>query len=509
MSQRNVHIIQKQVLEVEMENPADAFQFRNRLGEVFHERILPALETLFDEIGHDNRLIRIDQLQVDIGRIPYNNWEQELADKTIDKLRELLLLEIPLWQKETVSQLAATSSEKRKSDFDVPKNKKPVNQLTQDGFINAFFYFLQTGRLPWFVANEVQFNEQLKKWLTPENVASIKTHLEKAGLTELTRLIYQVEEALLDQLIELILTPPQASSNKIYALFMEAKHFLEKLLKSILINNTAIKKLLYLPFFKWQSSHAETDLSTFYTQDFASLLLFEFPVVCNQPGFINSLSRAQGNSKLPGNGQEQNTILKNITQSILFERPAANTEKEQLIKDEKTVETPGEIYIENAGLVLLHPFLLPFFKTIELTTKDQFIDEYARMKAVLFTQYLVNGMEAFEEHQLVLNKIICGFPLHTPITKDLEITNEEKAEAADLLQQVIQLWTKNNVQVNGTIEGLQQSFLQRPGKLVQKDKDWQLQVEQKPYDMVLSALPWGIGIIKNPWMQGMLWVDWA
>ena len=50
------HIIQKQVIEVEMENPADAFQFRNRLGEVFHEKILPGLEILFDEIGTNNRL---------------------------------------------------------------------------------------------------------------------------------------------------------------------------------------------------------------------------------------------------------------------------------------------------------------------------------------------------------------------------------------------------------------------------------------------------------------------
>ena len=131
------------------------------------------------------------------------------------------------------------------------------------------------------------------------------------------------------------------------------------------------------------------------------------------------------------------------------------------------------------------------------------------MKAVLLTQYLVFNTQSFEEHQLILNKILCGYSPDEPIIKELEITKNEKAEAADLLQQVIQLWKKNNVQINGTIEGLQHSFLQRPGKLVQKDKDWHLQVEQKPYDLVLSSLPWGIGIIKTPWMQGMLWVDWA
>jgi hypothetical protein len=51
--------------------------------------------------------------------------------------------------------------------------------------------------------------------------------------------------------------------------------------------------------------------------------------------------------------------------------------------------------------------------------------------------------------------------------------------------------------------------LQREGKLVQQDKDWVLQVEQKPFDMVLASLPWSIGIIKNTWMEGMLWVEWT
>jgi hypothetical protein len=67
----------------------------------------------------------------------------------------------------------------------------------------------------------------------------------------------------------------------------------------------------------------------------------------------------------------------------------------------------------------------------------------------------------------------------------------------------------NGVPVNKTVEGLQKSFLQREGKLVRQDKDWILQVEQKPFDMVLASLPWSIGIIKNTWMEGMLWVEWT
>ena len=73
----------------------------------------------------------------------------------------------------------------------------------------------------------------------------------------------------------------------------------------------------------------------------------------------------------------------------------------------------------------------------------------------------------------------------------------------------MQAWKMNGVPVNTSIEGLQQSFLQRSGKLVQKENDWMLQVEQRPFDIVLASLPWGIGIIKNKWMRGMLWVEWT
>jgi hypothetical protein len=91
------HIIQRQLIEVEMENPPDAFQFRNRLGEVFYQKLLPRLESIFDEIGHPGKFIRIDHLPVDVGVIPVENWEEEFIDRAAGKIREALGLQDPLW----------------------------------------------------------------------------------------------------------------------------------------------------------------------------------------------------------------------------------------------------------------------------------------------------------------------------------------------------------------------------------------------------------------------------
>ena len=74
-----------------------------------------------------------------------------------------------------------------------------------------------------------------------------------------------------------------------------------------------------------------------------------------------------------------------------------------------------------------------------------------------------------------------------------------------MLGSVIEHWV---ILKNTSIEGLRESFLQRNGKLTFANNEWLLQVEQKPYDMLLQSLPWNIGIIKLAWMRNILKTEW-
>ena len=433
MHLNNNHIIQKQVLEVEMENPVDAFQFRNRLGTVFQEKILPGLEILFDEISTDNRLIRMDKLEIELGNIEAKNWENNLAEKAIQQIRQALLMENP------AGRILADDSKinTELTPNSMAKNIHPTEESKEADFMDTFFFFLKTGMFPWYASKQSALSDLLKISLTNEAAWKFRERLISLDTVEITRLIYQFDEQVLNQLIKYSLPQQKAS---FYNKFIEAINFMKTNLMPAYKNTSTLKKVNEL---------------------------------IAAPVFLPIIKK---NETLTDKGNE------NIKEAL---------------------------YIENAGLILLHPFLQPFFKEIQLTKDDLFTDDYARMKAVLFTQYFVYGTTLFEEPTLILNKILCAYLIHEPIIRELEITIKEKAAATDLLQQVIQLWLKNHVQVNGTIEGFQQSFLLRPGKLIQKDNNWHLQVEQKPYDMLLSSLPWGIGIIKTPWMDSMLWVDWA
>ena len=140
MSLQNRHIIQKQFIEVEMQKPPDAFAFRNRLGELYYQRILPGLENVFDEIGTEHKLIRKDLLDIDMGVIPSGNWEELFVAGAIRKIKEALSLESGISLKVNVSG--------KSSEVDTAKaNSKIDTQNVED----ILFFFLKNGFLPWYV----------------------------------------------------------------------------------------------------------------------------------------------------------------------------------------------------------------------------------------------------------------------------------------------------------------------------------------------------------------------
>ena len=87
----------------------------------------------------------------------------------------------------------------------------------------------------------------------------------------------------------------------------------------------------------------------------------------------------------------------------------------------------------------------------------------------------------------------------------ITITKEEKKEANNLLQAVIEHWGA----LGGTSpDGLREGFLTRQGKLEKEQTGWRLYVEQKTLDILLDRLPWNLSLIKLPWMKELLKVEW-
>ena len=163
------------------------------------------------------------------------------------------------------------------------------------------------------------------------------------------------------------------------------------------------------------------------------------------------------------------------------------------------------IYIENAGLVLLWPFLPAFFSRLGLYANKKFKSDAAQQRAVLILQYLATAQSACLESELLLNKILCAVDPLEPALNRIELTRQEQKESAHLLQSVIEQWATLK---KTSVAGLQQAFLCRQGRLLKQDNGWNLLIERNAYDMLLDSLPWSISLIRFSWMQTTVFVEW-
>jgi hypothetical protein len=105
-----------------------------------------------------------------------------------------------------------------------------------------------------------------------------------------------------------------------------------------------------------------------------------------------------------------------------------------------------------------------------------------------------------------LNKILCGLLPEEALQIQEPLSVEMKEECEHLIEAVIQNWPALK---NTGVDAFRETFLLRFGKLTQVDNGWLLQVEQKAVDVLLSRLPWGIGTIRLPWMDKILYTEWC
>jgi hypothetical protein len=167
---------------------------------------------------------------------------------------------------------------------------------------------------------------------------------------------------------------------------------------------------------------------------------------------------------------------------------------------------PGQeqgIYIGNAGLVLLHPFLPRLFDALGVSGDGRLVQPG---RALALLHFLASGQPQAPEYELALPKLLCQLPLTANVDAGIVLDAAACDEAHALLAAVIGHWTALR---DTSPDGLRGAFLLRPGKLSMRAGEWLLQVETQGVDVLLGELPWGISAIRLPWMERILWVEWA
>lgn len=167
-------------------------------------------------------------------------------------------------------------------------------------------------------------------------------------------------------------------------------------------------------------------------------------------------------------------------------------------------------HIDNAGLVLTGPFLPRFFERLGMTERtdgrpDRWKSPEMAERAVHLLQWLVTGQSATPEPLLLVNKVLCGLDLASPVAPEIEMTATEVEAGNQLLQAILTNWKDVS---RSSVAALRETFLQREGRLEHDDDRYKLRVQRKTLDVLVDQIPWSFSVVRAPWMAEPLYVTW-
>ena len=490
MSEIN-YIIEKVVVEVNVPNMETANSIKNSFSSYLQEKVFPQLERLLGEYDQTGRVARIDSLNLKIATLRYDDFEAietEIVNQFSNNLRAL------------TGYPEKTSEAFLKPGVEIIPTEKSREDI--------FLFFLENGYLPWFGTEN-----DITGFLKPENWQ--KSLSDRLFFDRLTKVLTHHKTA-----IERFFN--QLDYKAVSTFIFKIKPLVKNTEKDIL---TLIQKLprksrqIFLRLLYFVSTGSETRVLVQTARQFSA----SFRSIIRHKNDGQSIALQ---STLTGffrktelfTDDEKNVLTEIILTPFTVEQSqksdSSETENEML--DEHLLEheiepasfferQEGEIAVQNAGLILLHPFFKTFFKTVDFLNEKGQIKNSEFHVAVQTLHFLATGSHDFFEGNLVFEKFLCGVPLKMPVEKESLLSEKIEAESLQLLTEVIRHWPALK---NTSPEGLRQMFFQRNGKLIQKDKNFRLIVERKAQDILLDKLNWNISLVKLPWSNELLYVEW-
>jgi hypothetical protein len=158
--------------------------------------------------------------------------------------------------------------------------------------------------------------------------------------------------------------------------------------------------------------------------------------------------------------------------------------------------------VVHAGVVLVWMGYGALLKELGWVKEKRFVDDAACQRAIWLLQYIASGRNEAVEEELLLNKLLCGWPLADPVDPAC-FPGQESLLAADvMLEKWIKDWKKDRTFSLSWFRG---TFLQREGTLIRRhDENWQLNVEKKTEDIIIDKP----SVVRYSWMPELLFVQW-
>lgn len=410
-------------------------------------------------------------------------FKQALLDSGAHQLPAILQLVDDL-AVDTLDDIEADLLQKLKLALKNQLQQKWGNNQASTSMTELLIYFLDTGRLPWWAKPSPRLLEQsLENALASHPLWLIEQFKKYSRHSNYRKRIINTFNN--DDLLGL--------SQKV--LTTSDVQFIQKLTDK-------------LPGLAQKTSLAPTLLRFIFWEQI--LLTYTEPTTSERftPLFLQNFSLELTNRT---HQKELNQLLKDTLQidwpSDLKLASATTTKQpeEPQAPIQKQFSQSEEIYVDNAGLVLLWIFISNFFKNLDWLEDKTFKAQSLQHRATWMLQFLVNSQTQFPEYDLPLNKLLCGLGTNESLEPLDDLTEVEQAAGNELLEVVL-----NYTQGLGNLskEGFQQAYLQREGVLTRQNNGYLLQVEKETFDILLTRLEWTYQVVKLPWMDKAIFVEW-
>ncbi|GGF24374.1 contractile injection system tape measure protein [Hymenobacter cavernae] len=460
MSSTSPHIIYRLALRLHLVGAADGRAVQQRAEqELQSRRLLNALDEVLSEVGRPGEWVELDRLEVDLGTLQSAVMERQLADR----LPALLRLKL------------------REAIADARLQGTAVWTAQMNDF-EQLIYFLTNGVLPSSAAGL----PSMRQW-EPQLVALVGalSPAQQASLQQ-TLTLPRARQRLINQFSVLLWLAIGAA--------LGAAPQLRQLAEQLL-------QLRQLPY-----EDAAEPLDSLIWERIIQRLSHSVPI--DWSALLTQLAAVNDAAESRNLDAARSLLAEVLAPENLGDAKAAATAPRRAASPEDALSDAVQ-FVENAGVVLLHPFLAACFAACGWLADDEFRSKTAQMQAVRLVHFLATGNSQAAEYELLLPKLLCGVPAAAPQNARVRLPRQAREEGTELLKAAINHWPALK---NTSPTGLREGFLQREGKLEHApDGSWTLTVEQKAQDVLLDQLPygWGLGVVQLPWMPKRLMVSWG
>ena len=526
MQTANRHIINKLFVEVNTPSKENAYYLKDNLDTFLKDELLPILETYFDTLDKKMSLqsLQIEKLNMDFSITAAFDFE-------------IIKLEI-------INQFQKQIEKQMEQGFPDTKQYKLIDNKEKS--INEFFCFLETGTHSWWADSKSRSNltaaDPFEKMIGDKTFGfKLRTALESRPIR--IRFIKQLSD---DQIYTIL--------KNTFLLASAAEETTSKNIDRIKANMTTVlsqsktglhqRNLIWDIILSQLLKHTESSIKEkllLLITSFEAVRKYETKFVLEQ---LNAQISNRSVLEILGNlAQEVLTITTILEQKALEilqknsnttsiqsnfsktdEAPASGTQKDLeinsilntneaqeaeildpalFLKEETVPEISSNHYVNNAGLILIHPFLKQLFVNCELLNKDNTIKDPEVAAHLL--HYIATAKEQDYENEMLFEKLLCNIPLNQTINRNIILSEALKKHSNEMLRAALDHWP---VMKNSSVALLQNEYLQRPGKIILTGDNPKILVERKTQDILLDKITWNLGIVKLAWKNKVIFVDW-